>query len=206
MATLTATRPDELAYGQDKHDPARTVAALSLSRPKRAQALDPLLTYSEQPESEAPCSHPHPAPPVAAADPNTAWRARFANKSDLCNLRPKAHPHDARSDMGPFAFFDLPADLLPEVFRYLHDCELLKLSAASKQAYRACAPEFRYRVERIVKGQLKLDVDRPRKAVAEAHQHLEALHAAMGTSLAIGVKVDYQKGFPRTYLKACSIM
>ncbi|KAI9015946.1 hypothetical protein DFJ74DRAFT_644740 [Hyaloraphidium curvatum] len=185
----------------------------------KPRAAAPVISRDRTPAAHAPgccppaaCTFPppynsaHPSPRPADSKTQQDWRVRYRNRTTLCVLRAPPHPLESRSDMGPFPFIDLPVDLMPMIAGYLHDCELARLSGTCKALYRACMPEFRYRVERIITGSKPVDKSRPRKAVVEAHDESETLHEALGNSAAMAVKLDHVHGFPRAVVKGCGIM
>ncbi|KAI9012194.1 hypothetical protein DFJ74DRAFT_683023 [Hyaloraphidium curvatum] len=106
---------------------------------------------------------------------------------------------------GAFELLSLPPDILPLIFRYLFDCELARLSEASKDTYRACLPEFAFRVRRIETPEALRNVDRPRKTVVEEHKKMKILHMALAGSPVKHVVVCHRKGFPRATLNGCNV-
>ncbi|KAI9012195.1 hypothetical protein DFJ74DRAFT_710187 [Hyaloraphidium curvatum] len=106
---------------------------------------------------------------------------------------------------GVFELLSLPSDILPLVFRYLFDCELGRLSEASKASYRVCLPEFAFRVRRIETPEALRNVKRPRRTVVEEHKKMKILHMSLAGSPVKHVVVCHRKGFPRATLNGCKV-
>lgn len=187
--------------------------AASIARRRRSSMLSALAVPVPAPakSSTAPVSSP------SQWSQTQEWRVKYKMIGDLCIFRTleaaETAPREccsrtqetgtsttASSSSASVDWLELPLDIIPLIARYLHDCELLKLSATAKAVYRATYPEFVFRASRIISTSLNyLDrATKPRKFVAEEHEKMEALANALNkTSSLFVIKTDYSRGFPR---------